>query len=122
MNESENRNAVDFSGVRPAPPARESMAGADRAQTSLGVAHVHRHAASCRQQLHLQGGADAVVGRYREDTIVTWTLTPTPSGGTRLGLEHSGFSPANAFAFDGATKGWQRMVGERLREVLARVA
>jgi len=56
------------------------------------------------------------------DTIVTWTLTPTPSGGTRLGLEHSGFSPANAFAFDGATKGWQRMVGERLREVLARVA
>jgi uncharacterized protein YndB with AHSA1/START domain len=53
------------------------------------------------------------------DTVVTWTLTPTPSGGTRLALEHSGFLPANAFAFDGAGKGWQRMVGERLGEVLA---
>ena len=53
------------------------------------------------------------------DTVVTWTLTPTPSGGTRLALEHSGFQPDNASAFDGASKGWQRMVGERLREVLA---
>ena len=53
------------------------------------------------------------------DTVVTWTLTPTPSGGTRLALEHSGFRPDNASAFDGASKGWQRMVGERLREVLA---
>lgn len=26
------------------------------------------------------------------------------------------------FAFDGARKGWQRMVGERLREVLVRAA
>jgi uncharacterized protein YndB with AHSA1/START domain len=56
------------------------------------------------------------------DTVVTWTLTPTPSGGTRLALEHSGFLPTNAFAFDGARKGWQRMAGERLREVLARAA
>lgn len=54
------------------------------------------------------------------DTVVTWTLTPTPSGGTRLALEHSGFVPANKFAFDGASQGWQRMIGERLREVLAR--
>jgi uncharacterized protein YndB with AHSA1/START domain len=53
------------------------------------------------------------------DTVVTWTLTPTPSGGTRLALEHSGFLPDNASAFEGASKGWQRMVGERLREVLA---
>jgi len=53
------------------------------------------------------------------DTVVTWTLTPTPSGGTRLALEHSGFLPANKFAFDGAGKGWERNVGERLREVLA---
>lgn len=58
----------------------------------------------------------------RLDTVVTWTLTPTPSGGTRLALEHSGFLPADAFAFDGASKGWQRMAGERLREVLARAA
>jgi uncharacterized protein YndB with AHSA1/START domain len=53
------------------------------------------------------------------DTVVTWTLTPTASGGTRLALEHSGFLPANAFAFDGASKGWRHMVGERLGEVLA---
>jgi len=56
------------------------------------------------------------------DTVVTWTLTPTPSGGTRLALEHSGFLPANASAFDGASKGSQRMVGEALPEVLARTA
>jgi uncharacterized protein YndB with AHSA1/START domain len=53
------------------------------------------------------------------DTVVTWTLSPMPSGGTRLTLEHSGFVPANKFAFDGASKGWQHMVGERLGEVLA---
>jgi uncharacterized protein YndB with AHSA1/START domain len=78
-----------------------------------------------RAQLYLQGGADAVVGRVvhcemleidlhkrlryswrsgpessRLDTVVTWTLTPTQSGGTRLVLEHSGFLPG--FAFDGA--------------------
>jgi uncharacterized protein YndB with AHSA1/START domain len=54
--------------------------------------------------------------------VVTWTLTPTASGGTRLALEHSGFLPTNAFAFDGARKGWQRMLGEGLTEVLARAA
>lgn len=54
------------------------------------------------------------------DTVVTWTLTPTPSGGTRLELEHSGFVPGNAFAFDGASKGWQRMISEGLTKVLAR--
>ena len=58
----------------------------------------------------------------RLDTVVTWTLTPTPSGGTRLALEQSGFLPANAFAFDGASKGWRHMVGERLSEVLARAS
>ena len=52
------------------------------------------------------------------DTVVTWTLTPTPSGGTRLTLEHSGFLPANPSAFEGARQGWQRMVG-KLVEVLA---
>jgi uncharacterized protein YndB with AHSA1/START domain len=56
----------------------------------------------------------------RLDTVVTWTLTPTPSGGTRIALEHSGFLPANAFAFDGARTGWQRMISEGLTGVLAR--
>lgn len=53
------------------------------------------------------------------DTVVTWTLTPTPSGGTRLTLEHSGFLPGDSFAAGGAQKGWTRMVTERLAEVLA---
>jgi uncharacterized protein YndB with AHSA1/START domain len=53
------------------------------------------------------------------DTVVTWTLTPTPSGGTKLALEQSGFVPANKFAFDGASQGWQYMLGSRLPEVLA---
>ena len=55
------------------------------------------------------------------DTVVTWTLTPTTSGGTRLALEQSGFLPANAPAFDGASRGWGKF-GERLGEVLARTA
>jgi len=33
--------------------------------------------------------------------------------------EHSGFVLDNASAFDGASKGWRRMIGERLGEVLA---
>ncbi|HEV7366552.1 MAG TPA: SRPBCC domain-containing protein [Gemmatimonadales bacterium] len=52
------------------------------------------------------------------DTVVTWTLTPTPSGGTRLELEHSGFVPKNKFAFEGARQGWEHMVNQRLSEVL----
>jgi uncharacterized protein YndB with AHSA1/START domain len=56
------------------------------------------------------------------DTVVTWTLTPTQSGGTRLELEHTGFTDSNAFAFDGAKQGWQRMVGKSLLKVLARAA
>jgi uncharacterized protein YndB with AHSA1/START domain len=52
------------------------------------------------------------------DTVVTWTLTPTAAGGTRLQLEHSGFVPKNKFAFDGARQGWQRNVNERMTEVL----
>ena len=55
------------------------------------------------------------------DTVVVFTLTPTPSGGTRLALEHSGFIPGNAFALEGAKKGWQRMLGETLGSVLSRL-
>jgi uncharacterized protein YndB with AHSA1/START domain len=56
------------------------------------------------------------------DTVVTWTLTPTSSGHTRLTLEQSGFLPANASAFEGASKGWRYMVDQRLSEMLARTA
>jgi uncharacterized protein YndB with AHSA1/START domain len=59
------------------------------------------------------GGAEG----SRLDSIVTWTLTATPSG-TRLELEHSGFMPINAFAFDIMGKGWRGKVAERMSEVL----
>jgi uncharacterized protein YndB with AHSA1/START domain len=53
------------------------------------------------------------------DTVVTWTLTPTASGGTLLRLEQSGFLPTDKFALDGLGKGWRRMVGEQLVKVLS---
>jgi uncharacterized protein YndB with AHSA1/START domain len=57
-------------------------------------------------------------------TMVTWTLTPTTTGGTLLRLEHTGFPTGKAQAqyFEGAKWGWQRMAGKRLGEVLAEVA
>jgi uncharacterized protein YndB with AHSA1/START domain len=55
---------------------------------------------------------------HRLDTVVKWTLTPTPSG-TRLLLEHSGFLPDNAFAFDALARGWRGKVAERISEALA---
>ena len=57
------------------------------------------------------------------ETVVTWTLTPTASGGTLLQLEHSGFGrgPDQAQYYEGAKGGWQLMAGKRLGETLADV-
>jgi len=52
------------------------------------------------------------------DTIVTWTLAPTASGGTRLGLEHSGFAPEQRQASAGARHGWAKKIST-LEELLA---
>ena len=60
------------------------------------------------------GGSDA----NRIDTVVTWTLAAT-STGTKLTLDHSGFSPRNTLAFEGLGKGWRGKVGERISEILA---
>jgi uncharacterized protein YndB with AHSA1/START domain len=57
----------------------------------------------------------------RLDTVVSWTLTATDAGGTRLRLEHSGFTEKNGFAFDGLGKGWRGKVGERMGQVLAKL-
>lgn len=51
------------------------------------------------------------------DSVVTWTLTPTSSGGTRLTLEHAGFLPRNAMAFEIMGKGWR----EKIVPALARI-
>ena len=53
------------------------------------------------------------------DTVVTFTLTPTPSG-TRLHLVQSGFGPEQRRNFGGARYGW-RMMGEKLVDLLARI-
>ncbi len=66
-------------------------------------------------------GGDPAKAAWRLDTTVTWTLTPTENG-TRLRLEHSGFTAANAFAFDNMGKGWRGHIARRLEEVLASAA
>ena len=52
------------------------------------------------------------------DTTVTWTLEPEGSG-TRVRMVHAGFRlPANDFAYDAMTPGWQHIV-KRLGEISA---
>jgi len=49
-------------------------------------------------------------------TVVTWTLTPTKSG-TLVRMEQSGFRPEDRAFYQGASYGWQRMVGDMERVV-----
>jgi uncharacterized protein YndB with AHSA1/START domain len=59
-----------------------------------------------------------VVGNMDLDTVVTFTLAPTPSG-TRLSLVQSGFKPDQKQNFGGARHGW-KMMGGKLVDLLAR--
>ncbi len=59
------------------------------------------------------------VGDMALDTVVTFTLTPTPSG-TRLLLVQSGFKPDQKRALGGARYGWKMMTG-KLGDLLARL-
>ena len=56
------------------------------------------------------------------DTVVTWTLTPTAEGGTRLHLVHEGFTPADAFAYENMGNGWRSHLAARLTRILAELA
>jgi uncharacterized protein YndB with AHSA1/START domain len=58
------------------------------------------------------------VGDMALDTVVTFTLTPTPTG-THLLLVQSGFKPEQKQNFGGARYGW-KMMGEKLFETLGR--
>jgi uncharacterized protein YndB with AHSA1/START domain len=60
-----------------------------------------------------------IVAGMALDTVVTFTLTPTPSG-TRLSLVQSGFKPDQKKNFGGARYGW-KMMGEKLIDLLARI-
>ena len=53
------------------------------------------------------------------DTVVTFTLTPTPSG-TRMSLVQSGFKPDQKKNFGGARYGW-KMMGGKLVDLLERI-
>ena len=55
------------------------------------------------------------------DTVVTWQLTPTSDGGTRLKLEHSGFDP-DSFAFKVMGQGWRGKVAEKISLALSTAA
>jgi uncharacterized protein YndB with AHSA1/START domain len=57
-------------------------------------------------------------GAYGLETVVTWTLTPTPAG-THLRMEQSGFRPDQQQAYHGARHGWPRFFAN-LEQVLAR--
>jgi uncharacterized protein YndB with AHSA1/START domain len=52
-------------------------------------------------------GAEAAAG---VKTVVTWTSTPTPSGGAVLRMEQSGFRPEQERNYAGASYGWQRFL------------
>lgn len=70
-----------------------------------------------------RGGSDEVEGYGGAlDTVVTFTLAPTPDGGTTLRLEHSGFTARNGFAFEMMGKGWRENVVPRMEPVLADAA
>jgi len=55
---------------------------------------------------------------YGLESVVTWTLTPTPAG-TYLRMEQAGFRADQQQAFQGAKFGWQKFFAN-LEQVLAR--
>jgi uncharacterized protein YndB with AHSA1/START domain len=52
------------------------------------------------------------------ETVVTFTLTPTPAG-THLRIEQTGFRPGQPQNYQGAKYGWQQFFA-KLEQVLAR--
>lgn len=55
------------------------------------------------------------------DTVVTFTLTPTATGGTRLSLLQTGFKPDQKQNSAGARYGW-KMMGQRLIDLLPKLS
>ena len=51
------------------------------------------------------------------ESLVTWTLTPTPKG-THLRMDQTGFRKDQEQAYQGAKFGWRRMI-EKLEQVVA---
>jgi uncharacterized protein YndB with AHSA1/START domain len=52
------------------------------------------------------------------DTVVTWTLTMSASGGTLLRLEHAGFTTENDATYSILKHGWS---GDKMRASITRI-
>ncbi len=66
------------------------------------------------------GGSDQLKAYgHSLDTIVTWTLAPSATGGTHLRLDHDGFTPRDTFAFEAMGKGWRGHMATSIAKVLA---
>jgi len=70
-----------------------------------------------------QGGSEIDdANTPRLDTTVTWTLTPSPGGGTLLHLFHHGFRPED-YAFKVIGDGWRSMLtAEKMTRILSSVS
>lgn len=68
------------------------------------------------RRLSYTWATEGVSGPHR--TVITWTLTPSGDGVTRLHLEQSGFDSAAKQEIGGARYGWTAQL-EKLRELLA---
>ncbi len=55
----------------------------------------------------------------RLDSVVTWRLSPTATGGTHLELEHAGFTAQNGFALAAMTRGWTEKIHAGIEAALA---
>jgi uncharacterized protein YndB with AHSA1/START domain len=51
------------------------------------------------------------------DTIVTWTLKPSSTGGTDLRLEHAGFGPEHGMTYDMLSEGWRKKAADSLERI-----
>lgn len=70
-----------------------------------------------------RGGADEQHGFIggKLDTTVTWTLSESASGGTLLRLEHEGFLPKDAFAYENMGKGWRGKLAQQIEKAVAEI-
>ncbi len=89
-----------------------------------GIVHCEVLAVEPNRRLRYswRGGSDKLQNYGAAlDTVATWTLTPTASGGTLLRLDHDGF-PLESFAFPKMEQGWRGKIAERITLVLADLA
>jgi uncharacterized protein YndB with AHSA1/START domain len=56
------------------------------------------------------------------DTIVTWTLTTTTTGGTALRLEQSGFGSEHRMTYDILSEGWRGKASASLARITSSIA